>query len=99
MHEGSQKISAIWAQYMATYLTEEEKVLAADFQERRAVFLRDGLEPALAIAAQGDGAGLQKHHEAKLLPLFEDMHSGQQEAGGSSDPCRGGGICPRRERV
>ena len=83
---------------MATYLTEEEKVLAADFQERRAVFLRDGLEPALAIAAQGDGARLQEHHDGKLLPLFEDMHQRQQETGGSSDPCRGGGICPCRRR-
>ena len=61
----SSKINALWAQYMATYLTEEEKVLAADFQDRRAVFLRDGLEPALAIAAQGDGARLQEHHDAK----------------------------------
>ena len=76
VNEGSQKISALWAQYMATYLTEEEKLLAAEFQERRKVFLRDGLEPALAIAAQGDGTGLQKHHDAKLLPLFEDMHRG-----------------------
>jgi aerotaxis receptor len=79
VHEGSQKINALWAQYMATYLTEEEKVLATDFQERRAVFLRDGLEPALTIAAQGDGAGLQKHHDTKLLPLFEDMHRANRQ--------------------
>ena len=79
VNEGSQKINALWAQYMATYLTEEEKVLAADFQERRAVFLRDGLEPALAVAARGDGAGLRKHHDAKLLPLFEDMHKAHRK--------------------
>jgi aerotaxis receptor len=79
VNEGSRRISALWAQYMATYLTDEEKVLAADFQERRAVFLRDGLEPALAIAARGDDAGLQKHHDAKLLPLFEDMHSANRK--------------------
>ena len=28
----------------------------------------------MAIAAQGDGARLQEHHDAKLLPLFEEMH-------------------------
>jgi PAS domain S-box-containing protein len=71
--EGVRKINALWAEYMATYLTEEEKILAAGFQERRAVFLREGLEPALAIAAQGDGARLREHHDRKLLPLFEDM--------------------------
>jgi aerotaxis receptor len=70
----SQTISALWAQYMATYLTEEEKVLAREFQERRTAFLRDGLEPALAIAARGDSLHLQEHHDSKLLPLFEDMH-------------------------
>ena len=53
--------------------SRKRKNLAAGFQERRAVFLRDGLEPALAIAAQGDGARLREHHDRKLLPLFEDM--------------------------
>jgi methyl-accepting chemotaxis protein len=28
----------------------------------------------LTIAAQGDGARLQEHHDSKLLPLFGDMH-------------------------
>lgn len=73
VNDGSRKINGLWAEYMATYLTEEEKILAAGFQDRRAVFLHDGLEPALAIAAQGDGARLREHHDRKLLPLFEDM--------------------------
>ncbi|GEO38491.1 PAS domain S-box-containing protein [Skermanella aerolata] len=71
--KGSRQTDALWAQYMATYLTEEEKLLAAAFQERRALFLRDGLEPALALVAGGDGTRLTEHHDARLLPLFEEM--------------------------
>ena len=60
---------------MATYLTDEEKGLAAGFQKRYAEFLQDGLEPALEIAAAGDAARLERHYEAKLLPLFGAAHA------------------------
>jgi len=65
-----QRISALWSQYMATYLTEEEKALALEFQNRRAAFLRDGIEPALALAGKGNAAALQDHYTQKMLPLF-----------------------------
>lgn len=70
-----QRISDLWSQYMATYLTEEEKILARDFQDRRAAFLRDGLEPALALAGKGNAAALQEHYTQTMLPLF---HAVQQ---------------------
>jgi aerotaxis receptor len=66
-----QRISDLWSQYMATYLTDEEKGLAREFQDRRAAFLQDGLEPALTFAAQGNAGTLQDHYRLTMLPLFD----------------------------
>jgi methyl-accepting chemotaxis protein len=47
------ELDALWAKYMATYLTEEEKVLAADFADKRKVWT-DKLGVALAALEAGD---------------------------------------------
>ncbi|SNT08600.1 methyl-accepting chemotaxis sensory transducer with TarH sensor [Noviherbaspirillum humi] len=47
-------IDSQWKAYMATYLTTEEKSLAAHFEQSRGQFLRDGLEPAIAALRAGD---------------------------------------------
>ena len=47
------ELDALWAKYMATYLTEEEKVLAADFVEKRKAWT-DKLGVALAALEAGD---------------------------------------------
>ena len=41
-------VSALWKAYMATYLTPEEKVLAANFVESRTRFINEALKPAVA---------------------------------------------------
>jgi methyl-accepting chemotaxis protein-1 (serine sensor receptor) len=43
-----------WADYMATYLTPEEKLLADQFSQSRKQFLERGLLPALAALQQKD---------------------------------------------
>ncbi len=62
-------ISKTWSDYMATFLTDEEKVLAAKFAEARGAFVRDGLRPAMKLAAQGDAANLESHLRT-VPPMF-----------------------------
>jgi CHASE3 domain sensor protein len=49
-----EEIGDIWAKYMSTYLTEEEKVLADSFAEDRGRFVRDGLIPAVEALRAND---------------------------------------------
>ena len=61
----------LWRDYMATYLTPDEAVLAQLFAEQRTTFARDGLEPALQLAAKGSARELAAHINGIMLPLFE----------------------------
>lgn len=44
----------VWAEYMATYLTPEEKKLAQQFEQRRATFLAQALNPAITALKAND---------------------------------------------
>jgi methyl-accepting chemotaxis protein len=44
----------IWAAYSATYLTADEKIMAKDFQDKRAAFISHGIRPALAALRAQD---------------------------------------------
>jgi aerotaxis receptor len=46
-----QAISKIWAEYMATYLTPEEKGVAASFAPKRKDYVENGIRPGLALIA------------------------------------------------
>lgn len=46
----------VWDAYMATYLTPEEKKIAADFAEARKLFLAEGLNPAISALRARDVA-------------------------------------------
>jgi methyl-accepting chemotaxis protein len=46
--------SKIWGEYMATYLTPEEKRLADQFAEARKLLVDEGLKPAIAAARAQD---------------------------------------------
>ena len=47
-------ITRIWNEYMATYLTPEEKVLAEEFADKRGRFVREGLLAAARLYEAGD---------------------------------------------
>jgi methyl-accepting chemotaxis protein-1 (serine sensor receptor) len=55
-----QKVSVIWAAYMNTQLTPEEKRLADGYAEKRAAYVRQGLTPAVAALKSGDRDSAQK---------------------------------------
>jgi aerotaxis receptor len=56
---------------MQAGLPPEQAERTARFIEQRTAFVRDGLQPAIAIAEQGDAAALEQHLRSRVLPLFE----------------------------
>ncbi len=68
--ERIQHIDREWDTYMATYLTPEEKVLAAEFAEARKKYLAEGLKPAVeALRTFDTQAGVAALH-GPMTTLF-----------------------------
>ncbi len=63
----------IWAEYMATFLTPDEKKLADQFASERKIFLEEGLKPAMtAVRAQDVKLATELLH-GKMTPLYEKV--------------------------
>ncbi|PGH56098.1 chemotaxis protein [Azospirillum palustre] len=62
------------ADYLATYLTPEEELLAAKFKPLVGSYLQGGIGPALAMAQQKNSAGLDAHLRSALRPTFAELH-------------------------
>ena len=61
-------IDKLWASYMATQHTDEERQLARRFAEARGRFVQEGLLPTLnALLAANAGAAQQLERQARLL--------------------------------
>ncbi|MFZ6779087.1 methyl-accepting chemotaxis protein [Undibacterium sp. Ji83W] len=70
---GKAEASKIWSEYMATYLTPEEKALADQFAARRKQFLEEGLNPTLTALKNKDMDAASKLFNSKVDPLFLSM--------------------------
>ncbi|MES2756071.1 MAG: methyl-accepting chemotaxis protein [Pseudomonadota bacterium] len=72
-----QAITAIWDQYMSTFLTPQEKALAATFAESRKKFVAEGLKPTVAALRGKDvTAAITLVHgplQQNFLPLRANM--------------------------
>ncbi|CAO3421071.1 methyl-accepting chemotaxis protein [Azospirillum endophyticum] len=64
-------IDRLWAGFLTTYLTPEEKVLTERFARQRAAFEADGLKPAVELAQQGDSLRLEVLVRDRIEPLFQ----------------------------
>jgi len=67
-------IDKTWGEYMATYLTPEEAVIARAFAEQRKAYVEGALGPAMASAESGDVAALSEIVAAKVLPGFDSVY-------------------------
>ncbi|MGL9622637.1 methyl-accepting chemotaxis protein [Bradyrhizobium sp. U531] len=56
-----EKVGKAWADYMATYLTPEEKSVADSFTPKRVNYVEQGLKPALSLSAE------RKYEELAIL--------------------------------
>ncbi|MCG2627993.1 methyl-accepting chemotaxis protein [Bradyrhizobium sp. WYCCWR 13023] len=64
------RIDKLWSDYMATYLTPEEKSVAESFMPKRVEYVERGLKPALAMLAEGKLDELNAHMTGKAAELF-----------------------------
>ncbi|MGZ8320995.1 MAG: methyl-accepting chemotaxis protein [Telluria sp.] len=62
-------ITSTWKAYSSTWLTPEEKILAAQFAQARAQFVAGSLKPALVAMRAGDGPALQAIVEGPMAQL------------------------------
>ena len=69
------RISVIWADYMATYLTPEERTLAADYAAKRTRFVREGLEEGVRIVEKGDHSLVATHIRTTVVPRFTEARA------------------------
>ncbi len=66
-----EQVNKLWKNYKETYLTEEEKVLAQQFEKVRGEFVLDGLKPTIQALRTNS---LEKANElivTKVRPLYE----------------------------
>ncbi|MBC7514199.1 MAG: Tar ligand binding domain-containing protein [Herminiimonas sp.] len=68
-------INKIWAAYMATYLTPEEKILADKFAADRATMLKEGLKPMVAALKDGK-IDVAAKLEVNYKTLYEPVSKG-----------------------
>ncbi|WP_315712176.1 MULTISPECIES: methyl-accepting chemotaxis protein [unclassified Bradyrhizobium] len=67
----SARITKVWADYMASYLTPEEKIVADAFAIKRKAYLEEGIRPGLALLEQGKFDEASQHIATKGHDLFE----------------------------
>ncbi|GLH77067.1 hypothetical protein SSBR45G_19750 [Bradyrhizobium sp. SSBR45G] len=67
----SARISKVWADYMASYLTPEEKAVADSYAVKRKAYLEEGIRPGLALLEQGKFDEASQHIATKAHDLFE----------------------------
>jgi aerotaxis receptor len=61
-----------WAEYIATYLTPEEKEAAERFAPKRGKYVAEGLKPGLALLAANKYGELEAHLTGKAEVLLAD---------------------------
>jgi methyl-accepting chemotaxis protein-1 (serine sensor receptor) len=71
-----QSINQVWAAYMSTTLTPEEATLAKKLADDRAIFVREGLQPAVAALRSNDFDLARRLVFEKIRPLYLPVHAG-----------------------
>ncbi|MCS3728505.1 methyl-accepting chemotaxis protein [Bradyrhizobium betae] len=66
-----ERIAKLWSDYLATYLTPEEKSVADSFVPKRIEYVERGLKPALGMLADRRYDELNAHLTGKLAELFK----------------------------
>ena len=70
------EISQIWASYMSTYLTEEERRLAEEWIAARSHFVENGLNAAMDALAAGRGDDARRIVREVIEPGFPKVKEG-----------------------
>ncbi|MET3131444.1 methyl-accepting chemotaxis protein [Oxalobacteraceae bacterium GrIS 1.11] len=70
-------VDALWTQYMATYLTPEEQLLAHKFAADRTIMLKDGLLPMLQALREGK-IDVASAWRERMRPLAQPVRAGAE---------------------
>lgn len=70
MQQNLEKVSGLWKDYMATFLTPEEAQIASRFAQARQKFVQEGLQPSLAALQAGNFAAAKQIALERNVPLF-----------------------------
>ncbi len=70
----AKRVSARWAEYTATDMLSQEKVLADRFTAERMAFLEQGMQPAIAAIRAQDAARAAEIVNGDMQRLFEPMN-------------------------
>jgi PAS domain S-box-containing protein len=81
LEKNQKEIDEIWKAYMATYLTPEEKLLAAKFDDDRKKFVTEGLEPAAAALRAHDLKKTNRILVEYIRPLYQPVGKGIKSLG------------------
>jgi len=73
------QVSKVWDEYMATYLTPEEKKLATQFAESRQKFIDDALKPAVAAIRAADTQRATELLHGPMEKLFNPVRQNINE--------------------
>ncbi|WP_395009672.1 methyl-accepting chemotaxis protein [Undibacterium sp.] len=78
IEENRSRTNKVWSEYMATYLTPEEKTLAQQFEQRSAAFLNQALNPTIAALKNNEMELVKTMVTQKLgeffLPVRDTMN-------------------------
>jgi PAS domain S-box-containing protein len=73
------QIASLWKAYTAGARLPDQLVLIRQFDERWASLLRDGIEPALAVAPRGKTAELDMLFSKRMPPLFQAVFDADRD--------------------
>jgi len=74
VQENLDEISEQWQSYMQTFLTEDEKILAHNFEASHKALIEQGIKPALAALAEGNKEEAAKIFSSKTTPYYEPVN-------------------------
>jgi PAS domain S-box-containing protein len=72
------EIDKTWREYMASYLTPEEKVLGGSALSTYTALVEKGIKPGIALLRDNDMKGLDAHVKNIMLPLDGKSHEAIQ---------------------
>lgn len=74
VEENLNEISEQWESYTKTFLTEDEKILAHNFEASHKALIEQGIRPALAALAENNKEEAAKIFSSKTTPYYEPVN-------------------------
>lgn len=74
VQENLDEIDKLWENYSKTFLTEDEKILAHNFEASHKALIEQGIKPTLAALAENNKEEAAKVFSSKTSPYYEPVN-------------------------